>query len=296
MLKGANAGAATLGMKLELCDGKGQVSEWVRCFQRFIAAKVDIIVSQSIDPRILKGPISDANKAGIPVDTTSSNFSEAKTLLPGISAENAQPFRLVSRLMGDYAAADSNGKANVLIITSNEVYVSPGQAAAIKGELKKYCPTTCKYKVVDVLFADWFSKTPTIVQTEITSNPSLSYIIPLYDGLVPPVIQGINAKNAQGKIKVVSFNALPGIMDYMKKRQGLVADVGVDVVQHGWATIDQAARVLAGEKGTEALRNPKLAVRMFDVQNVNSLNFKKPDTWYGKIDLKAFYKKQWKMG
>jgi hypothetical protein len=94
---------------------------------------------------------------------------------------------------------------------------------------------------------------------------------------------------------VISFNALPGIMDFMKKRQGLVADVGVDVLQHGWAAIDQAARVLAGQKNLPVLRDPKLAVRMFDVHNVGSLNFKNPDTWYGKVDLAAFYKKQWKI-
>jgi hypothetical protein len=99
----------------------------------------------------------------------------------------------------------------------------------------------------------------------------------------------------QGKVKVVSFNALPGIMDYMKKRQGLVADIGVDVIQHGWATIDQAARVLAGQRGTPVLRNPQLAVRVFSVRNVDSLNFNNPDTWYGKVDPRAHYRKQWMM-
>jgi ribose transport system substrate-binding protein len=293
MLKGARAAAKVLGMTIVVCDGKGQVSEWARCYQQFISRKVDVIVSQSIDPRILKGPITDANKAGIPVNTTSSNFSEAKTLWPGTSAENAQPFRLVSRLMGDYAVADSNGKANVLVITSNEVYVAPGQAAAITGELKKYCPSTCKWKVVNVPISDWNTRIPTVVQSEIRANPNLNYVIPLYDGEVPAAIQGVNAANAGGKVKVISFNALPGIMDFMKKRRGLVADVGVDVLQHGWATIDQAARVLAGEKGTSALRDPKLAVRLFDLANVDTLNFKNPDTWYGKVSLAAFYKKQW---
>lgn len=293
MLKGANAAAKVLGMKIVVCDGKGQASEWARCYQQFISRHVDLIVSQSIDPRILKGPISDANKANIPVTTTSSNYSEAKKLWPGTSAEDAQPFRLVSRLMGDYAAADSNGKANVLVITSNEVYVAPGQAQAITGELKKYCPSTCKWNVVNVPISDWNTRIPTVVQSEIGRNPNLNYVIPLYDGEVPPAIQGINAANAGSRVKVISFNALPGIMDFMKKRKGLVADVGVDVLQHGWAAIDQAARVLAGEKGTPALRDPKLAVRLFDLANVDKLNFKNPDSWYGKINLAAFYKKQW---
>ena len=295
MLSGARAAAKVLGFKLELCNGKGQVSEWVRCYDRFIAQKVDIILSQSIDPRILKSSIGAANKAKIPVVTTSSNFSEAKTLWPGTLAEDSQPFRLVSRLMGDSAVVDSNGKANALIITSNEVFVAPGQVKAIQGEFTKYCPSTCKSKVVNIAIADWVTKIPTVVQSSITANPDLNYVIPLYDGEAPFAIAGVHAANAQDRVKVISFNASPGVMDFLNKKDVLSADVGVWIVHHGWAAMDQAARVLAGQRNIPALRDPKLATRMFDRTNVGSLNFSNPNTWYGKLNLAAFYKKQWKM-
>jgi ribose transport system substrate-binding protein len=295
MLKGARAAAKLVGLKIQLCDGKGQASEWARCFQRFISQKVDIILSQSVDPRILKSSISAANKARIPVMTSSSNFSEAKTTWPGTVAEDSQPFRLVSRLMGDFAVADSNGKVNALIITSNEVYVAPGQVQAIQGEFKKYCPSTCKSKVVNVAIADWQTRIPTVVQTEITSNPDLNYVIPLYDGEVPFAIAGVHAKNAQERVKVISFNASPGVMDFLKNKDVLVADVGVWIIQHGWAAIDQAARALAGQRGLKALRDPRPATRMFDYRNVDSLDFKNPDSWYGTPSISSFYKKQWRI-
>jgi ribose transport system substrate-binding protein len=294
MLSGARAAAKILGFKIDLCNGKGQVSEWVRCYQRFIGQKVDIILSQSIDPKILKSSITAANKAHIPVMTTSSNFSEAKTLWPGTLAEDSQPFRLVARLMGDSAVVQSNGKANALIITSNEVYVAPGQVKAIQGEFKKYCPATCKSKVVNIAIADWQTKIPTVVQSSITADPNLSYVIPLYDGEVPFAVAGVHAANAQDKVKVISFNASPGVMDFLKNKDVLSGDVGVWIVHHGWAAMDQAARVLAGQRNISALRDPKLATRMFDTTNVGSLNFDKPDSWYGNLNLAAFYKKQWK--
>jgi ribose transport system substrate-binding protein len=296
MLKGARAGAKLLGMNISLCNGKGQVSEWVRCYQRFISQKVDIILSQSIDPRILKGAIGDANKAGIPVMTTSSNFSEAKRTWAGTVAENAQPFRLVSRLMGDFAVADSNGNVNALIITSNEVFVAPGQVQAIVGEFKKYCPQTCKAQVVNIPIADWQTRIPTVVQSTAQRNRDLNYVIPLYDGEVPFAIAGIRAAGAEDRVKVISFNASPGVMDFLKKKDVLAADVGVWIVHHGWASIDQAARVLAGQRNIPALRDPKLVTRMFTQANVDSLNFSKPDTWYGPLNITAFYRQQWQVG
>jgi ribose transport system substrate-binding protein len=295
MLSGARAAAKVLGFKIQLCNGKGQVTEWVRCYQQFIAQKVDIILSQSIDPRILKSSIAAANRANIPVITSSSNFSEAKKLWPGTRAEDSQPFRLVSQLMGASAVVQSNGRANALIITSNEVYVAPGQVKSIQSQFTKYCPSTCKSRVVNIAIADWQTKIPVAVQTAITADPDLNYIIPLYDGEVPFAVAGVHAANAEDRVRVISFNASPGVMDFLKKRDVHSANVGVWIVHHGWAAMDQAARVLAGQRNIPALRDPKLATRLFDYTNVDSLNFKSENTWYGKVNLAAFYKKQWRM-
>jgi ribose transport system substrate-binding protein len=292
MFKGVNPAAKALGLKLEVCDGKGQPAEWARCYSRFIGEKVDLIVSQSIDPRILKSSLTAANKAGIPVVTTSSNFPGAP-LWPGTAAEDPQPFKEVGKAIGDYIVADSGGKANALIITSNEVYTAPAQAKATTDELKKYCPQTCKFKVVDVPIGQWGDKIPTVVQAELTQNPDLTYVSPVYDGAVPFAIAGIHAKNAQDKTKVVSFNAIPDVMKYMKNKDVLTADIGVWVEQHGYSAIDSVARVLNGEKDTEALKDSKLAMRMFDTSNVDSLDFNDTASWYGSANLADFYGKQW---
>jgi ribose transport system substrate-binding protein len=294
MFEGVNPAAKMLGLKLNVCDGKGDPNEWARCFSRFIGQKVDLIVSQSIDPKIIKASIAAANKAHIPVVTTSSNFPKAP-LWPGTAGEDPQPFKEVGKAIGDFMVADSNGKANALLITSNEVYTSPGQVKATADEFKKYCPQTCKWKIVDVPIGQWNDKIPTVVQAEITRNPNLTYVSPVYDGAVPPAIAAIHAKNAQDKVQVVSFNALPDIMKYMKNGDVLAADVGVWVQQHGYSAIDTVARVLAGQKDNAALTDSKLAMRMFSKNNVDSLDFSNPASWYGDIDLSQFYGKQWKV-
>jgi ribose transport system substrate-binding protein len=294
MFQGVNPAAKALGIKLSVCDGKGQPAEWARCYSRFIGEKVDLIVSQSIDPRILKSSLTAANKAGIPVVTTSSNFPGAD-LWPGTAAEDPQPFKEVGTAIGDFIVSDSDGKANTLIITSNEVYTAPAQAKATSDEFKKYCPETCKYKVVDVPIGQWADKIPTVVQAELTSNPDLTYVTPVYDGAAPFAISAIHAKNAQDKTKVVSFNAIPDVMKFMEKKDVLSADVGVWVEQHGYAAIDAVARVLAGEKDTAALKDSKLAMRMFSTNNIDSLNFDDPASWYGSANLADFYGKQWQL-
>ncbi len=292
MFEGVDPAAEMLGLKLNVCDGKGQPAEWARCYTQLIGQNVDILVSQSIDPKILKASIAAAGKAGIPVVTTSSNFP-GEPLWPGTAAEDPQPFKEVGKAIGDYMVADSDGEANALIITSNEVYTAPGQAKATTDQLDKYCPETCKYKIVDVPIGDWATKIPTVVQAELTQNPDLTYVSPVYDGAVPFAISAVHAKNAQDKVKVVSFNALPGIMEYMKKGDVLTADVGVWVQQHGYAAIDAVARVLAGEKDTAALKDSALAMRMFDTNNIDTLDFEDPQSWYGPANLEEFYGNQW---
>jgi len=294
MLSGADAAAKTLGLTIHTCDGGSTAAGWAMCYQQFIAQKVNVIVSQSIDPRILTASIAAAGAAGIPVVTSSSNYPGA-TLWPGTSAEDAQPVRAVGKLIGDYIASNSAGKADVLIITSSEVYIAPGQVNATTAEFQKYCPKTCKSSVVNVPVADWATKISTEVESAITADPNLDYIVPLYDGEVPYAVSGVDAKSAQSRVKIVSFNALPSIMQYIKKHQVLTADVGVWVQQHGYAAIDDVARVLAGQKGTPVLTNPQLAIRMFDTSNVGSLNFNNPSSWYGSASLASFYGKQWKV-
>jgi hypothetical protein len=71
--------------------------------------------------------------------------------------------------------------------------------------------------------------------------------------------------------------------------------VGVWVEQHGYAAVDAVARVLAGEKDTAALTDSKLAMRMFDTNNVDTLDFDDPASWYGSINLSDFYGKQWEV-
>lgn len=297
MMQGVNAGAKLLGLKIDFCDGHGQTSQQVACFNQFIAQKVNVIVDQSIDPRLLAAPIAAAAKAGILVVTTSTQFPNIHTHWPNTVGEDPQPFGLVAQLEGDFVIADSKGKSNTLIITSNEIYVASGQVKDIQGEFTKYCPSTCKSKVVDVPVADWQTKITSVVQSAVQSDPSINYVIPLYDGEAPFAISGVHAAGAQSRVKVVSFNATPGIMTYMKKKDVMAADIGVWIVQHGWAADDVIARVLAGQRGTApALSDSKLTTRVFTQGNIGSINFNAPNTWYGNLNLATFYKKQWEIG
>ena len=296
MMQGVYAGAKTLGLTIDFCDGQGTTSTQVACFNRFIAQKVNVIVDQSIDPRLLSAPIAAAAKAGILVVTTSTQFPGVHTHWPHTVGEDSQPFGLVAQLEGDFIIADSKGKSNTLIITSNEIYVAAGQVKDIQGEFSKYCATTCKSKVVDVPVADWQSKIAGVVQSAVQADPSINYVIPLYDGEAPFAISGIHAAAAQNRVKVVSFNATPGIMTFLKNKDVMAADVGVWIVQHGWAAVDVIARVLAGQRGTApALSDSKLTTRVFTQGNVGSLKFSAPATWYGNLNLAAFYKKQWEV-
>jgi hypothetical protein len=75
----------------------------------------------------------------------------------------------------------------------------------------------------------------------------------------------------------------------------LAADVGTWPAQLGCATADAAARLFAAQRNNEALRNARIALRIFDRTNVGTLNLEEPNSWYGNFDRQAYYEKQWMM-
>jgi ribose transport system substrate-binding protein len=121
-------------------------------------------------------------------------------------------------------------------------------------------------KVVDVSFADWATRLQSTVQSQLAADPTINYVIPIYDGMSTYVVPGIQAAGATGKVKVATFNANLDPMKKMASGGAVSVDVGSSQAYEGWAYADQALRLMTGQ---QPLDDQLVPVRVFTAQNVD---------------------------
>lgn len=289
---GYEAGLKAAGVKLVAFDGKGQVQETSRGIEQGVGQRADLILAETLPAKLFSSDLAKAKSVGIPVlwvenqDPGARSPDEPKAVLGGID----QCHRCVGRIMSDFTIADSGGKGKAVIVWSPDI---PGigvpQLKGIKEEFQRLAPNM-KVDVKGVPIARWDSGLPTLTQT-LVRDPDVKYLLPFYDGMVLFMLPSVHAAGAQDRVKIVTFNASPSVLESLKKGDVVAANIGANPEQFGWAFADQTLRVLSGVK---PLSDPKLPIRLFTKANINTIDLKAPQqTWYGNVDFKSGYKKLW---
>jgi ribose transport system substrate-binding protein len=129
------AAAAKLGWKLTVIDGKGSPSNWVSGFNQAIALKPNGIAIFA-DAKSLQGPIQTAVARNIVViglhAASLPGPNDALHLFVNIQEDP----REIGRAEADWAIADSDGKAHVVIITHNEYQIAQTKSDATRDRVE----------------------------------------------------------------------------------------------------------------------------------------------------------------
>jgi ribose transport system substrate-binding protein len=122
-------------------------------------------------------------------------------------------------------------------------------------------------------------------------NPKVNAIFPVYDYQMAYMLPELAAASASSRINLLSENADLAQMQELEQGTAVKVDVGNPVEWDGWAAVDEALRAV---KGLPAVADEKLPVRMFDTDNIKSINLTaNPASWYGGSDYQADYQKLW---
>jgi len=298
--KGEQQAATAAGAKLVIYPNQGTLSQWVQAFNEAIAEKVNLIILDAAPaPSQLQPQIKQAIAAGIPVIAThmpiasqfpagtlpSDNVGNVTGVVPG-------PFPLTSRLDADYTIVHTpSHKPHALILTSNEVAASPGIVKMIQAEYQTRCGGQCPTTVVNVPLVDWATKIQGAIQSALLADPTINWVIPIYDSMSEFVVPGIVGAHRSGKVQVATFNGTPFVLQDIIK--GSVAmDIGENENWLGWAFMDQALRIVSGHKPVKYTTAPT-PVRVWDKSNVAQAGTPPGDsTGYGN-NYKAGYLKLW---
>jgi len=264
--------AKQAGVTYTKFDAQGQVSQWIQGMSQAISSKQDLIIlTGAPDPRALQPQLAAAKAANIPVvvDHFYDNSAPTPPACDGctnVAATVSAPFYEAGKAAADWITQDSGGKANVLLVGGSDVVPSPGTIDTMNKEFAAVCPG-CKTQTVNIPAAGWNSQTQGVVQSALQANPNINYVYVLYDAMVAGAVPAVQTLGKTGKVKITSYNGSPYALDYIRSSEGkLVAmDVGEDSVAIGYATADQAFRILLGKPAVPE-RTP---YRIIDKTNVS---------------------------
>lgn len=292
VLQGMKQGAATVGVKVTGFDAKSSITNLESGIGEAIQAKAGVIFVDGVPAKEVAPAIAQAKAAGIPVLTA--NAQGEGPLLPGnppgVVGSATHPFAGPGKLMADWLVADSKGNANVLFLSSKDV---PVIAALVEtgfvSELHRLC-AGCKVTVVASPTSQWNQLT-TITPSLIRKYPSANYLAADFDGQVIFMVPGVTAAGAQSRVKIVSFNATPSVMQDIKNHNVVGGDVGGPNLLQGWAFAEEGLRVL---DGLPPLNDLNIPTRLFDSSNIDSIDLSAQESqWYGVGDFQAQFEKLW---
>ncbi|MDX6468788.1 MAG: ribose transport system substrate-binding protein [Gaiellaceae bacterium] len=261
--------ANRIGITLVDYPNQGQHTQWIQGIQEAIARKVGaiVLVGGTIGPIYFKEQAAAARRAGIPIVTVVDR-DLTQSAEPGTAARVGQPYAEAARLDADWIIERTKCAANVLIITSNELIAGNINSKAAQDEFSRYCGGGCKARFVNVPLSEWATKIGTTTQTEVSSNPRLNYVFPLYDAMAQFVAPAIQLGGGIGRVKVATFNGTPAILRMIQTGDTVEMIVGENETHLGYAAMDQAMRLMTGVHPV-ASGDYGIPLRVFDDSNVN---------------------------
>ena len=291
-------GAKVIGIDFTTFSNQGQPSQWVQGMGQAITQKVDFIdLLGGTDPRLLGPQLAAARKAGIPVQT-SHLYDVSQAAPASIDLSIPAEYTVAARLEADWIILDTKGKANVVVVTSNEILPTAPIVSAIKSEFAKRCGSTCKVTFLNAPVTDWATKITPGVQSAMVKDPGVNYILPIYDSMSQFVVPAITAAGKTGKVSIATYNGTPFVMTYLAKGQAVKMEVGENLNWLGWAYVDAAARYMAGVALPKPPKhfNTHTALRVFTAKNIkqalDSKGIAQLSTGYGDAYVTG-YKKLW---
>jgi len=279
--------AKSYGINFIQYANSGQPSEWAKGIDTAIARKVDAITLEGGPyPMVLQPQLKRAKAAGIPV-LLLHNWPNNKPDPPNVDVNVTVDFELAGRLMADAAIAESNGKANVLVLDSEDlVPADPVLVSGIKDELAKHCPD-CKVTVKNVgPVSEWSTKPKSVVQSALIENPATDWIIAVFDALSLPASAGVRAAGKGSQVKIATYNGSPFALKMIQENDIIHTEIGesLDWLAHSY--MDQTMRVLTGTPPAEDERAP---FRVFNPSNISDAGTPPEDSvGYGDAYLKGY--------
>lgn len=284
--KAMASAAAEVGFTYTTWDNQLKLDQWIQGISQAISQDYDVVdLAGGLNPEVLGPQLSEARAAGLKISTTHF-YDVTQPAVESVDYSGKVDFTGAGKLLAAWAYAQTEGKPNVLIIGSSDVLPSIPFVQSIQDQLKALCPD-CKQKHLDVPVSEWATKIQSGTQSALLADPTINYILPIYDSMSQFVVPALRITGSEGSVKVASFNGTPFVLDMVREGQ-VEMDIGESLGWAGYAAIDNIMRMLCGKPEVAKLNVPLL---VFDKDNIETAgvpaNF---DDGYGDAHLEGFRK------
>ena len=252
------------GLDVSIFKNQGSPAEWTKGVSDAISKNADSIdLLAGIDPKAVSAQVTQAIGAGKKVVVTHL-YDVAQAVDPAVTAATNIPYEQAGRLLADWTITKTQGKANVLVTLITQVNSTTPMLAGINDEFTTRCGDGCKVTTIDSTIAD-LGKLQQQVQSALTSDPSINYVINLYDSAQAPQTEAAIKALGRKDLKIATFNGTPDILKLITADSIIEMNVGENLDWIAYGAIDQHLRLLTGG---EATTTPNIPIRVFDATNV----------------------------
>ena len=251
-------------LDVSIFKNNGTPAEWAQGVSDAIAQNANSIdLLAGLDPAAISAQVRQATGQDISVVATHL-YDVNQTIDPNITAATNIPYEQAGRLLADWVIVETGGDANVLVTTIDQVNSTVPMVAGIEDEFATYCGDGCTMTKIDSTIAD-LGKLQQQVQSALTSDPDINYVINLYDSAQAPQTEAAIKALGRDDLHIATFNGTPEIMKLIGPNSVIAVDVAENLDWIAYGAIDQHLRLASGAEPTTT---PNIPIRVFDATNI----------------------------
>ena len=239
---GFEAATTALGWDLEIIPMKS--TDPGPAIQQAIDAGVDFIASTGLATAQYQAQIDAANAAGIPVlSCFGTDDPSPETIQMQCGDENF--VTTTGPLMADWAIVDSNGAANILVVSIPDFPVLKVETDAFIERLGANC-AACTYEELNVTLDDLIGgRVAAAVVSKVQANSDLNYVFYSFGDLPGGVSAALASAGLNEQVK--QFGQDFSTIDLQEIVDGTMGAWSADPKGYaGWLMVDAAARLSLG--------------------------------------------------
>lgn len=268
---GAVAAGEALGWDVTVVDAFADPMVGGNLIRDAVAASVDAIVINSIDCDGIRGPLADADEAGVAVIAITSQYCSDEdldnpTLFDGVvtyvEGDFTDWYYAIGEAMANWIVVKTQGEARVLTVTNNEAVVFRVLGSGFMDRMSD-C-SNCQVYEFPILLADFGGDLQTKSEQAMLQNPDVNAVAAMGDTIVQMGLgPAILATDDGADLHVMGLEGLAPSPDLARLGVQQDAGVGAQPEWEAYAALDTVIRVLAGEESVSS----GIGVQVWDVDN-----------------------------
>jgi ribose transport system substrate-binding protein len=287
------AATTSLGWGLTLINASA--TDPGSAIQQALDAGVDYIGETGSNLNQFQTQAAEAKAKGVPI------FECYATDVPAGQANNlysdcydSSAAAVYGAALADWVIADSNGKANTLIVNLPAFPILTAQRDAVKAEFAKTCPTCTTADLAATVGDLSTGAVPGSIVSYLQTHTNINYVYETYEGFdTMGVAKEIASAGLAGKVKIVGEQAFaPELQEIIKGTEHAWSELPEALSM--WTMVDQMARLAVGQWSSADER--KAAVAPFYIIS-NAAQAKPlvnlPHGWDGPTGYTDLFKSLW---